>query len=402
MNKMVEVQRDRDVPTPGQLLDRARAMLPALRARAAEAERDCRLPMQTVEEMREAGFFRILQPKRWGGFEMAPQVFFDVQMTLAEACMSTAWVLGVVGVHPYQLALFDDRAQADVWSTSPDTLISSSYQPVGKVERVEGGFRLSGRWGFSSGCQHCDWVFLGAIVPPLNPGDPMDMRTFLLPRSDYEVVEAWDTFGLRGTGSHDVVVSNGFVPEHRTHKASDGFLCTNPGQTVNTAPLFALPWAQVFVRAVSTAAIGATQGALDAYLGIVRERVSSNTGKVSRTDPASLAAAARVRAQIDEMKVQLAANFDRLLGKVTAGEPLSLEERLMYRYQSATIVPRCAGLVDSLMPLLGGRAIYRSSPIIRFWLDVNAARAHVANDPNNVGPDLGGVLLGGAPAVHFC
>ena len=125
-----------------QLYKAARNMLPALRERVEETARLGHLPDATVAAMQEAGFFRIMQPARYGGFEMDPEVFFKVQMILAEACMSTAWVLGVVAIHNWQLALFDDRAQRDVWGEDDATLISSSYMPVGKVKRVEGGFRL--------------------------------------------------------------------------------------------------------------------------------------------------------------------------------------------------------------------------------------------------------------------
>ena len=142
------------VPTPAELVARARALQPVLASRTKEADELRRLPDANVRDLREAGFFRILQPKRWGGYEMDPQVYFDVQMTLAEGCMSTAWVFGVVGCHNFQMALFDLRAQEEVWGQDNTVLVSSSYQPVGKVEKVDGGFLLSGRWGFSSGCQH--------------------------------------------------------------------------------------------------------------------------------------------------------------------------------------------------------------------------------------------------------
>src|SRR5262245_43887454 len=168
------------IPTRAELVERARAMKPVLRERAAAARDAATLPAATMQEFRDAGFFKILQPRRWGGYEMDPQVFFDVQIAVAECDMSSAWVLGGIAAHQFQIALFDVRAREDVWGSDNATLISSSYQPVGKVERVDGGFLLSGRWGFSSGCEHCDWTFLGSIVPP-PPGEtgPPDMRTFL-------------------------------------------------------------------------------------------------------------------------------------------------------------------------------------------------------------------------------
>ena len=217
------------IPEPATLVARAKAMIPALKARAAQGETERKIPDQTIADFKEAGFFDILKPKRWGGFEMEPQVFFEVQMAIAEGCMSSAWVLGVVGVHPLQLGLFPLQAQEDVWGKDASVLVSSSHQPVGKVEKADGGFYLTGQWSFSSGCQHCDWVFAGALV--FGPeGTPPEYRTFLVPRSDYQIVDTWNTFGLKATGSHDVKIDRPFVPEHRTHKAMDGFLCRNPGQ----------------------------------------------------------------------------------------------------------------------------------------------------------------------------
>jgi 3-hydroxy-9,10-secoandrosta-1,3,5(10)-triene-9,17-dione monooxygenase len=389
------------IPSPESLIARAREMQPVLRQRAERCEAERNVPAETIAEMQEAGFFRILQPKRWGGYEMDPQVFYDVQMAIAEACMSTAWVYGVVGCHPYELALFHDQAQQDVWGKDTSVLASSSYQPVGKVEHADGGFYLSGQWGFSSGSKHCDWVLLGAVVPPAKEGDAPDARTFLLPRSDYEILDRWHVFGLKGTGSEDIKVNRVFVPEYRTHRSVDGFLCTNPGQQENTAPLFALPWAQVFVRAVSTAAIGATRGAVAAAVEISKSRISTNTGKAAKADPFLQNAVAKAYAQADEMDVVLHRNFSEMMEFARAGKEIPIEKRALFRYQSATVVRRCVDLVDDLLPLLGGRAIYNDSPIIRYWLNLNAARAHVANDTNNFGPDVTNTLMGEKPGFLF-
>ena len=388
-------------PTREDLVARARTMIPTLRARAEAAEAARKIPDETIADLHTAGFFRILQPRRWGGYEMDPQAFFDVQMALAEGCMSTGWMFGVVGGHPYELALFPDAAQREVWGEDTSVLASSSYQPVGQVERVEGGFFLSGRWGFSTGCDHCKFVLLGAMIPSAEAGGPPDMRTFLLPRADYKIEDAWHVFGLKATGSQDIVVDRAFVPEYRTHKAIDGFLCQNPGQAENDAPLFSLPWAQVFVRLVSTAAIGGARGAVQAAVDIAKSRISTNTGKASKSDPILLNAIAKAYAELDEMHAVLDRNFSDMMHSARAGQGLPMEKRVLYRYQSASVVRRCAALVDTLMPLLGGRAIYLSSPIVRFWLDLNAARAHVANDPNNFGPDLANGLMGEAPAFMF-
>jgi 3-hydroxy-9,10-secoandrosta-1,3,5(10)-triene-9,17-dione monooxygenase len=392
---------DTALPTPAALIERARAMIPTLKARARQTTLDGNVSAETVAEMQDAGFFRILQPKRWGGYEMHPNVFFEVQKALAEGCMSTGWIYGVLGCHPYELALFHDEAQREVWGDKDDMLVSSTYQPVGKVEKVEGGFYLSGRWGFSSGSTHCGWVLLGALNFDTDGGPP-DMRTFLLPRRDYQVIEGtWDVFGLQGTGSFDILVERVFVPEHRTHRASDGFACINPGQAENDGPLYRLPWAQVFVRSVSTAAFGGARAAVNAAMEIMQGRISTNTGKASKADPLLHGAIAKAHAQILEMELTHQTTFDRLMAKSESGEPITLEERALYAYQSSTVVRRLAELVDGMVQLLGGRAIYMSSAIIQPWLDLNAARAHVANDPGNRTTDVVMTMLGEPPAFTF-
>lgn len=390
------------IPSPEVLIERARAMIPTLMARARQCTQGRNVPAETVAEMQEAGFFRILQPQRWGGYEMHPNVFFEVQKLLAEGCMSTGWMYGVLGCHPYEMALFHDRAQQEVWGEDPSMLVSSTYQPVGKVTHVDGGFRLSGRWGFSTGSVHCGWVLLGAIVPAKNEGDPFDMRTFLLPRADYTIDEdAWQTFGLQGTGSHDIIVDDVFVPEYRTHKAADGFLCQNPGQVENDGPLYRLPWAQVFVRSVSTAAFGGARAALKAGLDIMQSRVSTNTGKASKQDPILQAALAKAHSQILEMETTQRLTFEELMALAEKGEEIPMEKRALFAYQSSTVVRRLVDLVDDVMQLLGGRAIYTSSAIIQPWLDLNAARAHVANDPSNRTGDVIGTMQGEPPAFSF-
>ncbi|MCB2065444.1 MAG: acyl-CoA dehydrogenase family protein [Erythrobacter sp.] len=390
------------IPTHDELVARARAMVPVLKARAKQCVADRDVPAESFAEFHEAGFFRILQPKRWGGYEMHPNTFYEVQKTLAEGCMSTGWTYGVVGCHPYEIALFPEQAQQDMWGEDSSILCSSSYQPVGKVTHTDGGFRLSGRWGFSTGSVHCDWVVLGAMVPPRNEGDAPDMRAFLLPRKDYEIDrDCWHVFGLQGTGSHDIIVDDVFVPEHRTHRAIDGFLCDNPGQELNDGVLYTLPWAQVFMRSVSTAAFGGARAAINAAVAIMKDRVSTNTGKASKADPFLHAAIAKAHAHVTEMEATLRLTFEDLMAHAERGEPIPMEKRTLFAYNSASVVRRMAELVDDMVQLLGGRAIYMTSEIIQPWLDLNAGRAHVANDPNNRTLDVVGSMIGQEPTFTF-
>lgn len=376
-----------------QLLKQARELVPALRGRAAETAALGHLPDATIADLQAAGFFRILQPRRWGGYEMQPQDFFDVQITLAEGCMSTAWVLGVVAIHNWQMALFDDRAARDVWGDDDSVLISSSYMPVGKVTPVEGGYRLSGHWGFSSGSKHCQWAFLGAMIPGVDGAAP-DYRTFLVPRSDYRIVDNWNVSGLEGTGSHDIVVNEAFVPEYRTHRALDGFHCDSPGNAVNTAPLFRLPFGQIFVRAVACSSIGALQGALDAYLGVNRDRVGLNDRQRVQLDPLAQMAAAEARAAVQDCRTRLQADLAQLQDAAEEGVSLPIEQRVALRFSAARISDACAKAMQSLFICSGAQGIFRDHPVNRAWLDVNAGRTHVANNPWKFGRNLGACMMG--------
>lgn len=380
--------------TPEALVYRAREMIPRLAERAPAANRAGRVPDETVAEMKQAGFFRVMQPKRFGGYEMNPRFFYEVQMSLAEGCMSTAWIYGVLGVHPWQLALFDVRAQNDVWGRDDSTIIASTYMPVGKVEPVSGGFRLSGRWSFSSGCEHAEWMFLGGMVPPAVGETEPHYRTFLLPKSDYSIINNWDVIGLKATGSHDIAVDGVFVPEYRTHRTRDDSRAARPGLAVNDAPLYTLPFAQVFVRAVSSSCVGGLQGALNVFRASASKQVSRNFLGRTAQDPIAQSVAAETTSMIDLMKLALARNFDDLMDQATRGGQAALDDRLLYRFQSAQVVDICADLVSKLLKSCGGSGIYSSHPLVRYFLDIHAGRAHVANNQGPVARNFGGVLLG--------
>ena len=389
-----------EAPTTADLVARAEAMIPVLRTRGDQCEAENKIPDATIADFQEAGFFKILQPKRYGGYEMDPEAFYEVQMKVAEGCMSSAWVLGVVAVHNWQLALFDPQAQEDVWGGDPTTLISSSYMPRAQVTPVEGGYRISGRWGFSSGVDHCEWAFLGGLVPDPETGQP-DFWTFLVPRKDFKVLRIWNTIGLGGTGSQDVTVEDAYVPAYRTHRSKDGFASTNPGAKVNPGPLYKLPFGQVFVRAVSSSSIGALQGALNTFLETGARRKSNNTFSSASGDPDVQVLVAETQSAIDEMKAILFRNFGVLNEKARRGESADLETRLRFRYQSAQISGRCCALISRLFFLSGADGVYRGNPIARAFCDIHAGRTHVANNPNAVGRNFGGVMLGAPNTDSF-
>ncbi len=363
------------------------ALQPRLRERAEQARSERRVPIESIQDLQDIGFFLALQPIEWGGFELDPQDFFRMQNTIAQGCMSTAWASGIIAVHAFQLAIMDKQAQRDVWGEDNHTRVSSSYAPLGKVEVVEGGFRLSGRWGWSSGCDHCTWVLLGAIVP----GE--GYRTFLVPRSDYEIVDTWHSMGLQGTGSNDIVVDSAFVPDYRTHKQMDGFSGDNPGIDESSAPLYRLPWAQTFIRVVSTPAIGAAKEGLRLYCEAVVGKASGDPTKLSGDTSTTERVAAAIN-EIDEMEAILYRNFDDMMAAVNAGDKIPLEDRVKYRYQASLVIEKSIGVIDSLFSSAGGSSVFLGAEIQQRFLDIHTARAHVANNPTAFARNLGALSLG--------
>jgi 3-hydroxy-9,10-secoandrosta-1,3,5(10)-triene-9,17-dione monooxygenase len=374
---------DRKVTIAGNMLERVESLQDQFRDLSGKARQLRRVPQENIDALQDAGFFLALQPARYGGYELNPQDFFRMQCAIAEGCMSTAWASGIIAVHAFQIALMDARAQEDVWGEDIHTRVSSSYAPLGKVEPVEGGFRLSGRWGWSSGCDHCSWVLLGAIVP----GE--GFRTFLLPNSDYEILDTWQSMGLQGTGSNDIVVEGAFVPDYRTHKQSDGFSGTNPGIEVNGAPLYRLPWAQTFIRVVSTPA----REGLRLYKNTVVSKASGDVTKLAG-DVSTLERVASATNAIDEMEALLYRNFDQMMAAVESGVSISIEDRALYRYQASLVIEKSMGVIDSLFSSAGGSSVFIDSEIQQRFLDIHTARAHVANNPTAFARNLGGLGVG--------
>jgi 3-hydroxy-9,10-secoandrosta-1,3,5(10)-triene-9,17-dione monooxygenase len=375
-------------PTPAELVARTRALIPSLAERAAQAEKARRVPDETIADMQRAGLFRVLQPKRWGGYEMDPATYFEIQLALGEGCMSTAWIYGVVGVHPWLMGLFDDRAAHDVYGKDTATLMSSSMMPTGTAVRAPGGFRLNGRWKFSSGCEHCQWAYLGGTLD----GDGGDRGIFLVPRADYTIEDTWNVSGLKATGSHDIVIKDGFVPEYRRLRWIDNFNGVGPGQAVNTSPLYRWIFGQIFFRGVSTGALGALQGMLDAYLQYGSVRVARGARAVD--DPSVQLVVAEVAAGIDEMRNVLFRDLDRLRAYAMRGELPPLRERIELKFHSATVGERCSILAARLFKAAGGAGLYNDLPFGRILAAITAGRQHVSNQYEAIGRNLGAAMFG--------
>lgn len=357
-------------------------------SRRKQANTHRKVPIETIKDLQDVGFFKLLLKKEYGGLETDLKTFFHSQLEISKECMSTAWACGIIAVHAYQMALMDKRAQDEVYS-DPKALIASAYAPMGKVEPVEGGFMFSGRWAWNSGGDHCSWSFLGGIVP----GE--GYRTFLVPRSDYKLEDTWYSMGLKGTGSNDVVIEKPvFVPDYRTHKQMDGFLGNNPGKEHTDNPLYSIPWAQLFVRVVNTPAIGALHRAIRLFINSLN--ASSYDPAKGGSDADTLNRIARASNTVDELVCILDRNLD-----VMANGELSLEDRIKFRYQASQVIDRCIEAIDLLMDSAGGRSVYTGSEIQQLFLDIHTARAHVANNPTTFGRNYANNLLGAENTDFF-
>ncbi len=355
-------------------------LLPVLRERAQETEDRRSLPAESVKALEEAGVFRLLQPKRWGGLEADPVTFLGVIRSIASACGSTGWVCSVMSVHNWQLALFPDQAQQDIWGSDPSTRASSSYAPTGTAKQVDGGYRLDGRWSFSSGCDHATWVLLGGIVTD-SDDKPIDFCTFLLPKADYAIEDVWDTVGLRGTGSNDIVVSDAFVPAHRTLSFNDTAKCVCPGQETNTAPLYRIPYGSLFPYAIATPIVGMATGAYEAHVSYMKNRLrASYKGVKAAQDPHSQVRVADAAGEIDSAWLALEHNFRELMRYTTAGEKIPMRVRARVRRDQVRATASAIHAIDRLFENSGGRALAVGTPIQRFWRDAHAGRVHAIND----------------------
>jgi 3-hydroxy-9,10-secoandrosta-1,3,5(10)-triene-9,17-dione monooxygenase len=367
--------------TPEAYLGRVRTLLPALRERAASAEKLRRLPDKTFADFQEAGLFRALQPRRWGGYELDPDVFYQAVIEVGTVCGSSAWILGVIGVHNWHLAIFPPQAQEDVWGEDTGIQLSTSLAPTGTVERVEGGYRLSGRWSFSSGCDFCRWAVLGGLAPPVQSGQPPDARVFLVPRSDYVINDNWHVMGLCATGSKDLVIEDAFVPEYRTHSYLDAFHLNHPGTAINDAPLYRLPFGLVFANGITAPAIGTALGALQAFRDQSLKRINLRDHSRIAEDPFTQYRLAEAAAEVGAARDRMLANFAEMMRLVRATEEIPQTSRARYRWDAGKAIDWSVKAVDRLFEASGGRGIFLDNPIQRAWRDVHAMRAHAGNNP---------------------
>ncbi|NKY31493.1 acyl-CoA dehydrogenase [Nocardia speluncae] len=370
----------------------------AVRDRVTELEGECtqrrKLTDETAKILRDAGIMRLIQPRRYGGFEADPCLFNAAMYEIARLSSSAGWVTGVVGVHSWHLGLFPDQAQREVWGEDPDTWISSSYSPAGTARIVPGGYELTGRWGFSSGSDHCGWVFVGAMVTDADGRRTGQQVHLLLPRTDYTIDDVWFTAGLAGTGSNDIVVDKAFVPEHRVHDVADLYGGRYPGNSVNTGPLFRMPWYTVFINAVVVPLAGMSRRVVDEAAGIHRSRLAVDPAKLPH--PATLARLTEADFEVDTAYRILQSNLGDAYAAAVRGDEVTVPIRQRSKRDHIAAVRLVVSAADKAYQVGGPRSIASSCALQAVWRDVHAGRHHAINLPDKVDHEYGEYLLTGA------
>jgi 3-hydroxy-9,10-secoandrosta-1,3,5(10)-triene-9,17-dione monooxygenase len=363
--------------TYDEAMRRARELVPVLRERAEAAEAARQMPKETLDDLHRAGLLRFHQPRRWGGMELPFVALFDVPAEVARGCASTGWNVANLGVHHWMLALYDARAQEEVWGANPDVVIPSGIAyPQGRGRRVDGGLVISGHWNFSSGVDHGDWNMLAATV---RDGERVvDHRMCLVPRGDYEIVDDWQVLGMRSTGSKSVRAHEVFVPEHRAlsmYLARGG--ATFPGARVNDNPIYQVPLSALGSHCLAGAGVGNAQAALELTVEAIRERSTSYTALRMRDFQAVQLRVARAGAMVDAARLSIRTDCLDAERIAREGRAPTLEEKLRFKRNVAWAMEQCTEAVDTLHALAGANGLYDRYPIQRLFRDQHALAAHI-------------------------
>ncbi|HEY7608414.1 MAG TPA: acyl-CoA dehydrogenase family protein [Alphaproteobacteria bacterium] len=399
-------------PTAAELVDRARALAPVLRQRAVAAEQLGRLPDETVRDYEAAELCRIWIPKRYGGFELDLEAGLETCWEAAKGCASSAWCLSVWQQHSWIVAHFPEQAQAESLGADMNFHIGSVLSPRGKARKVAGGYVLSGRWPFASGCDHGWWIMLGAtVVDDAGNEIPLDgtlygrpkanARLCLLPMQDVVNLADWLTAGLAATGSHTIVVKDAFVPEHRTISIPDTVDGHAPGREIHEGALFRVPYYAFLVTSLASPAPGVAEGALEALVANAEKRVLAPMNlvqsKMVRTDRQIGEAAAKIHAA----RQLFYGNARRIMECGRAGPAMGVQERADCRNNVAFAVQLCYEAMETIFFAAGGSALALDNPIQRAMRDMHAVKAHYFMDIETTRELAGMIRLGKTPFTYI-
>lgn len=385
------------------LVNAATALVPHLRESAASTEAARQVSSETIARLREAGLFEVLVPRQFGGHEGDLTTAAQIIAELARGCGSTAWVYGVAASQNWIAATFDIEAQKEVWDNGPQTVISATYGINPKIQtitRVDGGFRLNGRWGFASGCDHADW-HLAQFLAPANGNEPPVAHFALVPRSDFAIEDDWYVMGLAGTGSKTVFLDDVLVPVHRTLAYPLMNSGETPGATVHANPIYALPLMSTTPVGIAATLYGMARGALDSLIsGAASGARDSARGKFNDHILAH-GWIGEALADIETAEFAILQNMADLTATAKAGGRPSVEERVKIRRNYAFATRLSVQAAELILKCTGASGTALNHQTQRAWRDINAAARHIGLNWESYAVQSGRLALGLEPTGLF-
>lgn len=392
-------------PTPAELKAAVGRALPDIKKRALSTERNRRVPQDNVAALREAGLFKTVQPREFGGYEYDFAVLVDLLMDVAGACASTAWTSGLYAAHQWLLAHLPLAVQKELWDEDPDVAICGSYAPAGQIVAAPGGYRLTGRWEFASGCDNAQWAFCAGIVPAQGEGASSGPAFFLVPKTDYELDDTWDVVGLVGTGSKTMVLDNVFVPANRVLPFSWLMGAPPAGAVVYPERGFDIPILSVIPSCLACVAVGAAQGALDDYVEATSRRVTRGAVVGANNRMAEFATVqlrvAEAAASIDAARLVLLRDLEHVTRKFRDTGAIDVEDRITSRRGQSFAVSLAIRAAEALNASTGGYGLDMANTVQRAWRDANAVGRHISLNWDAVGTMYGQMKLGLPPKGQY-
>ena len=385
---------------------RLASVCPQIKARAYTTEKSGRVPAENMQALREIGYFDIVKPRAFGGYEYDFDVLVDLNIELAKACASTAWVGGLLSAHQWLIASFSERAQRDVWDMNPDALACGSYAPTNKAAVVNGGYMLTGRWSFASGCDNAQWSLCAALLPSRTEADRFTPAFMLVPASDYLIDDNWNVVGLSGTGSKTLQLKDAFVPEHRILTYLESTSGKTPGAALYSEnPGFSIPMLCNIPSCLASAAVGTAAGAMEDYLEVTSKRVTRGAVAGSNNRMAEFPTVqlrvAEAAASIDAAREILLRDLRERASAVRADKPVSIEDRIVSRRGQAFAVSLAIRASEALNASTGGLGLDLANPVQRAWRDANAVGRHISMNWDAVGTMYGQLALGLTPQGQY-
>ncbi|HEV7443814.1 MAG TPA: acyl-CoA dehydrogenase family protein [Steroidobacteraceae bacterium] len=399
-----------DAPALRSIVSAASDLVPMLRQKALATETARCVSEETTRAFREAGFFRLMQPQRYGGYEYGFTAFIDVITELGRGCTSSAWCCAIGAGHQWLIAGFPEQAQKDVWQGNPDAFACVSYAPTGTTQKVDGGCLIEGRWQFVSNVDNSEWVILGAQFPPApsgaGAGTPPQPGFVLVPRADWTIEDNWYVAGQAGTGSKTIAIEKPtFVPDHRRLMIAAAASGSSPGTVVNTNRIYRVPMLSALPVCLVSPLLGTALGAVEEFVNLCSTRVTRGAvggggNRLSEFFPVQ-SRVAEASALADAARLLIHRDTAEVERMTQSGQALSVDQRIRNRRDHAFAARLARDAVEAVFSAVGGSGLASNQPIQRMWRDANAIVRHITLNWDAVSSMVGQHLLGLTPKGQY-